>query len=155
MVAVTPTLNARSQLPFSVPANPPEAVVVPEAGDSTSDPKSRAIEVGRAYVRLVVTHPAYYQVMFGPDTFKAENPDLLAAAIPAFDVSLDAITKCQEAGVMRGQDPREIAGPMWSLAHGVASLAISGALQNVGIEDDPETLLTRALTASLETIEPA
>ncbi|MCH9732026.1 MAG: TetR/AcrR family transcriptional regulator [Actinomycetia bacterium] len=125
------------------------------ARDSTSDPKSRVIEVGRAYVRWVVTHPDYYQVMFGADTFKAENPDLLAAATPAFDVSLEAITRCQEAGVMRSQDPREIAGPMWALAHGIASLAISGALQNVGIEDDPETLLARALTASLESTEPA
>ncbi|MGB0972836.1 MAG: TetR/AcrR family transcriptional regulator, partial [Mycobacterium sp.] len=76
------------------------------ARDSTSDPKSRVIEVGRAYVRWVVTHPDYYQVMFGADTFKAENPDLLAAATPAFDVSLEAITSCQEAGMMRGQDPR-------------------------------------------------
>ncbi len=125
------------------------------ARDSTTDPTSRAIEVGRTYVRWAVTHPDYYQVMFGADTFKAENPDLLAAAAAAFEISLDAIAVCQEAGVMRGQDPREIAGPMWSLAHGVASLAISGDLRNVGIEDDPETMLTRALQASFQTTEPA
>ena len=115
------------------------------AGDSISDPKNRVIELAQAYVRWAVGHPDYYQVMFGVETIKAEHPGLLLAAARAFDDLLDAITGCQELRMMRGLDPREIAAPMWSLVHGIASLAISGDLHHVGIQEDPAALTTRAV----------
>ena len=129
-----------------------EALVV--AGDNVSDPKDRVMALGQEYVRWAVAHPDYYQVMFGAETIKAEHPGLLLAATQAFDHLLDAITGCQESGMMRGLDPREIAGPMWSLVHGVASLAIGGDLHHVGIREDPEAMITRAVVESLKIGEP-
>jgi len=120
------------------------------AGDSVSDPKNRVIELARAYVRWAVAHPDYYQVMFGAETIKAEHPGLLLAGTRAFDDLLDAITACQELGMMRGLDPCEIAGPMWSLVHGVASLAIGGDLHQVGIHEDPEAMITRAVASKID-----
>src|SRR5271163_1791183 len=124
------------------------------AGHSVSDPKKRVIELARAYVRWAVAHPDYYQVMFGAETIKAEHPGLLLAGTRAFDDLLDAITACQELGMMRGLDPCVIAGPMWSLVHGVASLAIGGDLHQVGIHEDPEALVARAMTEFLTIAEP-
>jgi AcrR family transcriptional regulator len=124
------------------------------AGDNTSNPKNRVIEMGRAYVRWAITHPDYYQVMFGAETIKSEHPGLLIAGAQAFDDLLEAITRCLESGMTHGQDPREIAGPMWSLVHGVASLAIGGHLHHVGIHEDSEALAARALTELLEIAEP-
>jgi AcrR family transcriptional regulator len=121
-----------------------------DAGHSVSDPKDRVIELARAYVCWAVAHPDHYQVMFGAETIKAEHPDLLLAGARAFDDLLDAITGCQEVGMMRDLDPREIAGPMWSLVHGIASLAISGDLNHVGIAEDPEALTTRAVADALK-----
>jgi AcrR family transcriptional regulator len=111
------------------------------APDTALEPKARVIELGRGYVRWAVTHPDHYQVMFGADTIKADHPTLALAAEQAFGDLLDAITKCQEAGIVEGQDPREIAAPLWSLVHGVASLAIGGELRAVGIHQDPEAMV--------------
>jgi AcrR family transcriptional regulator len=106
------------------------------------EPKARVIELGRAYVRWAVAHPDRYQVMFGAEIAKEDHPNLAVAAEQAFGDLLDAITRCQEAGIVQGQGPREIAAPLWSLVHGVASLAIGGELRAVGIQQDPEAMIT-------------
>jgi AcrR family transcriptional regulator len=114
--------------------------------DAASDPTEKLIEIGRAYVRWAVGHPDQYRVMFGADTDKTQYPSLAVAAGQAFGVLLDAIAGCQAAGLLRGQQPREAAGPLWSLVHGVASLAIEGELRNVGINRDPERMIVDALS---------
>ena len=43
---------------------------------------------------------------------------------------------------------------MWSLVHGVASLAIGGDLHQVGIHEDSEALAARAIAEVLEIAEP-
>jgi AcrR family transcriptional regulator len=111
------------------------------AADVTSEPKARVIELGRVYVRWAIAHPDHYQVMFGAENIKADHPSLAVAAEQAFGDLLDAITRCQEAGIVEGQDPRDIAAPLWSLVHGVASLAIGGELRAVGIQQDPEAMI--------------
>jgi AcrR family transcriptional regulator len=124
------------------------------ASDGASDPMNRVIDLGRAYVRWAVTHPDYYLAMFGAQTVKRDHPGLLFAAGHAFGELVDAITSCLESGVMEGQDPVEISGPMWSLVHGVASLAIGGELRHVGIHEDPEALVVRAITEFLTVAKP-
>jgi hypothetical protein len=54
-----------------------------------------------------------------------------------------------ESGMLHGRDAREMAGPVWSLVHGIASLAIGGDLRHVGIRDDPEALAGRSLAQLL------
>jgi len=110
------------------------------AAAAASGPRDRVIELGRVYVRWAIAHPDHYQVMFG-DNSKADHPGLAVAAEQAFGDLLDAITTCQEEGIIDGQDPREVAGPLWSLVHGVASLAIGGELRAVGIREDPEAMV--------------
>jgi AcrR family transcriptional regulator len=124
------------------------------AGAGAPDPKNRVIELGRAYVRWAVTHPDYYLSMFGTETVKRDHPGLLVAGARAFGNLVDAIASCLESGVLQGEDPLKIAGPMWSLVHGVASLAIGGDLCDVGIAEDPETLVLRAITEFLTGAEP-
>jgi AcrR family transcriptional regulator len=100
----------------------------------TADPTTQVLDMGRAYVRWAVTHPDYYQVMFGSELDKSD-PELLTAGSRAFDDLLEAIVRCQHA----------IAGPTWSLLHGVASLTIGSDLTHVGIREDPQALAARAL----------
>lgn len=117
------------------------------AADAASDPAARLISIGRAYVRWAVDHPDHYRVMFGADNDKAQHPSLAVAAGQAFGDLLDVITLCQAAGKLRGQEPGQVAGPLWSLVHGIASLAIDGELRNVGIDQDPEDMVADALSA--------
>ncbi|MGO9928058.1 MAG: TetR/AcrR family transcriptional regulator [Mycobacterium sp.] len=122
------------------------------AADATPEPKARVVELGRVYVRWAIAHPDHYQVMFGAENVKADHPGLEAAAEQAFGDLLDAITRCQEAGIagiVEGQDPREIAAPLWSLVHGVASLAIGGELRAVGIRQDPEAMISAVVARVL------
>lgn len=108
-----------------------ELVAVPEM-----DPKARVVELGRTYVRWAVAHPDHYRVMFGADIGKADHPGLAAAGEQAFGDLVDALT-----GLVDGADARAVAAPLWSLVHGVASLAIGGELSAVGIQEDPAAMV--------------
>lgn len=118
--------------------------------EAAAGARDKLIAIGRAYVRWAVGHPDQYRVMFGADTDKAQHPSLAVAAGQAFGTLLDTIGGCQAAGLLRGRQPREVAGPLWSLVHGVASLAIEGELRNVGIDQHPEDMVSDALSVLLD-----
>lgn len=65
------------------------------AADTAPDPKSRVVELGRAYVHWAIAHPDHYRVMFGAELSKADHPDLAVAGEQAFGDLLDAIVTCQ------------------------------------------------------------
>jgi AcrR family transcriptional regulator len=113
------------------------------------DLTNQVLDMGRAYVRWAVAHPDYYKVMFGSELDKTDKPELLTAGLSTFADLLDVIVRCQDANVLPKGDPRDIAGPTWSLLHGIASLVIDGDLRHVGIEDDPHELAERALRGLL------
>ncbi len=112
---------------------------------STSDLTEQVLSMGRAYVRWAVTHPDYYQVMFGSELDKTESPEVLSAGLRAFGDLLDTIVRCQEAKLLPAGDALEIAGPIWSLLHGVSMLSIGSDLSHVGIRENPEALIERSL----------
>jgi AcrR family transcriptional regulator len=122
-----------------------------DVGDGQSGRRDTLIAMSRAYVRWAAAHPDYYQVMFGAETKdKAEHPGLLIAGAQAFDDLLQSVTACVEAGLLKGDDPLAIAGPMWSMVHGISSLAISGDLGHMGIDERPEDLAERATNDLLD-----
>ncbi len=112
---------------------------------TTTDLSEQVLAMGRAYVRWAITHPDYYQVMFGSELDKTKSPEVLAAGVRAFDDLLDTIARCQEAHLLPAGDPRAIAGPIWSLLHGVSMLTIGSDLSQVGIREEPEALIERSL----------
>ena len=115
------------------------------AAAKDTDLTRQTLDMGRAYVRWAVTHPDYYQVMFGAELDKSDKPELLAAGARAFGDLLDVIVRCQQANLLPAGDPRDIAGPTWSLLHGIASLTIGSDFSHVGIRENPQALAERAL----------
>jgi AcrR family transcriptional regulator len=115
----------------------------------TTDRHAQVIATGQTYVRWAITHPDYYQVMFGSELDKSDNPELLTAGARTFDDLLETIVRCQRAKLLPAGDPRDVAGPIWALLHGVATLAIGGDLKHVDIKESPLTLIKRALEAML------
>ena len=115
------------------------------AAATMADLSEQVLAMGRAYVRWAVVHPDYYQVMFGSELDKTESPEVLVAGERAFADLLDTIVRCQRAGLLSAGDPREMAGPIWSLLHGVSLLTIGSDLTHVGISEDPEALIERSL----------
>jgi AcrR family transcriptional regulator len=100
--------------------------------------------MGHAYVRFAVAHPAHYRVMFGG--FLASgvaDAELMAEAAAAFQALVDALVAQQKTGVLRRDDPQQLARFIWAIVHGIARLAIDGQLH--GPDADPRALesLTR------------
>ena len=98
------------------------------AAAGAADPVRALMDIGEAYVREALAHPAQFRLMFGPTLArKAEHPGLQRAAGRAFTVLLEA-AECHapERGL-------ELALAGWSLSHGVANLAIDGAFGGLPI----------------------
>jgi len=91
-------------------------------------PAQALLEIGDAYVREALAHPAQFRLMFGPMLArKAEYPGLQRAAERAFAVLLEVATAyAPERGL-------ELALAGWSLSHGAANLAIDGAFAGLPI----------------------
>ncbi|MYS36056.1 TetR family transcriptional regulator [Streptomyces sp. KhCrAH-43] len=90
-------------------------------------------ERGVAYVRFATTHPAHFQVMFQPDLYRADDPDLLAAKDRA-----TAELRAGVAALAPTDAPRLTGIAAWSLAHGFATLLLSGNLSDAVGDRDPE-----------------
>ena len=77
------------------------------------------VEMGVAYVRFGVTHPAHFEVMFRPDTHHRDDPALSAARSRAGAILARGVPD-------KPSDYAEVAA--WSLMHGFATLWLTGAL---------------------------
>ncbi|WP_406096186.1 TetR/AcrR family transcriptional regulator [Streptomyces sp. NBC_01013] len=93
-------------------------------------------ERGVRYVRFAAEHPAHFQVMFQPDLYRDDDPGLLAAKERASAELRAGVTGLPAAG--RGDDARLAGVAAWSLAHGFATLLLSGNLSGAVGERDPE-----------------
>ncbi len=103
--------------------------------------------MGEAYVRFAVAHPSHYRVMFGG--FLATgvtDPDLMAEASGAFQALVDALVSQQKAGLVRRDDPLQLARFIWAIVHGIARLAIDGQLRG-----SPADALTRYAISRVRT----
>ena len=128
------------------------------AAAGAANPAHALLDIGEAYVREALAHPAQFRLMFGPMLArKAEHPGLQRAAERAFTVLLQAATRyAPERGL-------ELALAGWSLSHGAANLAIDGAFDGLPIAAadarrlarlDAGALVRRMVAALLQLPEP-
>lgn len=80
------------------------------------------LESGLAYVSFAVDHPAHFQVMFQPALYRADDE-----AVQEAEQRAGAILAERAGGLAGGDEHTALAG--WSIAHGFASLWLSGALR--------------------------
>jgi AcrR family transcriptional regulator len=92
-------------------------------------------QMGLAYVRFAVANPSHYRVMFGGFLARpSPDPALAEEASGAFQVLVDALVAQQQAGLVRKDDPLQLARFIWALVHGIAMLAIDGHFQHEGAD---------------------
>ena len=84
------------------------------------------LEVGTAYVRFAVTHRAHFEVMFRPELYRTDDPELVRARQAAR--SLLYPPAADLAGNPVGADDLRAAVAAWSLVHGLATLWLNGNL---------------------------
>jgi len=88
-------------------------------------------EMGVAYVRFAVRHRAHFEVMYRPELYRPDDPDVLAARAGAAALLY---------GTASPDRQRLAAGAAaWSLMHGLATLWLNGNLPEQ-LGDDPEEI---------------
>src|SRR4051812_44611798 len=94
------------------------------------------LEVGVAYVRFAVTHPAHFEVMFQPRLLRVDDPALVAAR----KASRDALYGTADGQpVVRDVEAVQRGVAAWAIVHGVATLWLNGVLPPE-LGDDPEAI---------------
>jgi AcrR family transcriptional regulator len=91
-----------------------------------TDPLIQLGERGRAYVEFGVEHPEHYRVMFMSKMVAARHDpdDLLVAS--GFAHLLENVRNCIAAGsIASHSDPLVVATGLWTVVHGITSLAVS------------------------------
>jgi AcrR family transcriptional regulator len=95
------------------------------------------LEVGVAYVGFAVTHRAHFEVMFRPELYRTDDPELVrareAARAQLYPPAAEAATSPDAGGDVRAG----IAA--WSLVHGLATLWLNKNLPPQ-LGDDPEQI---------------
>jgi len=104
----------------------------------------RLMDICEVYVEFARARPAQFRLMFGPLLAqKSRYPDLKQAAEAAFNVLVMAAT---DFDAERGP---ELALTGWSLAHGLANLAIDEAFTDLPIAVPAPAVLARAMAARM------
>ena len=99
------------------------------------------LEVGVAYVRFAVDHPAHFEVMYQPRLHRADDPELLAVKRDAAELLY---------GTREADHAQTAAGvAAWSIVHGLATLWLNGNLPPQ-LGDDPAEI-TRVVASHLRT----
>ncbi|GGM62758.1 TetR family transcriptional regulator [Micromonospora sonchi] len=107
------------------------------------------LDVGVAYVDFAVGHRAHFEVMFHPDLYRADDPEIRAARARSGRALHAGVAALAQARPGTRQDDAMAA---WSIVHGFATLWLAGALP-AGLGDDPGEA-ARAVTRRLFTPPP-
>lgn len=103
----------------------------------SDDPLTDLMEIGHAYRRAALDGRHLYGLMFG-QIMPGFTPDEAgeAAAEAAHRPLVNAVRRCQEAGIFTDEDPERIALHLWVVTHGMVNLELNGQLPSIGT--DPE-----------------
>lgn len=98
------------------------AAVLGEARERTGD----LLEIGVAYVGFAVAHRAHFEVMFRPELYHRDDPQLAAARHRAGESLRAGLTALPHPPA--GNQTRLAGLAAWSIVHGFAALWLGGAL---------------------------
>jgi AcrR family transcriptional regulator len=95
------------------------------------------LEVGVAYVGFAVTHRAHFEVMFRPELYRTDDPELVRAR----DTTRALLypPAAEAANSSDGGDDVRAGVAAWSLVHGLATLWLNHNLPPQ-LGDDPEQI---------------
>ena len=96
-----------------------------------SHPLERLHAAGRAYVAAAIENPGLFALMFRPELLDPAQPRYATHAPAAFAQLVNAVRAAQDAGYQPDVDTVALAGVVWSLVHGIATLWSGGALGNI------------------------
>lgn len=106
------------------------------AAASTDDPVERLTAIGRAYVRVAMTYPAHFEVLFRADVIDANNVECETAGLRAFGVLEQTVTQFAEAH-NPDLDIESASRLCWSAMQGLVQLGPKIARMDLFTRDEP------------------
>jgi len=112
------------------------------AATTTGTALDRLIATGMAYVQYALDHRARFSILYRPELRSLSRPISLApdapvdlarspidqAGMAAYQVLVDAVVACQQAGEVVPGDPLPLALTAWATVHGLAQLLLDGVV---------------------------
>jgi AcrR family transcriptional regulator len=94
---------------------------------SNDDPWTRLEKLAQAYLSFGLRNPVYYQLMFvwRVDYLTQARLGETHKRIESFQILEDAVQVAMDAGVLLPADVRTCSDALWTMMHGIVSLAIS------------------------------
>jgi AcrR family transcriptional regulator len=120
--------------------------------ERAATPEGRLVELGVAYLRFALEHPAHIRVMFG--NTGGEKPEYRdfppdgRTGIAGYDLLVEAVAEFDPLAPAEVQ--RDLVLACWSIVHGFAMLYLEGAFAATAGVGDPEAQLRRTLAFLLE-----
>jgi AcrR family transcriptional regulator len=108
-----------------------------EAAEGASGPLKKLEALWHAYVNFGLNNPVYYQMMFmkRSDLLFESQKEQTRPMIDSFDALQRVVRAAMDQGLIKKGDVETCSRVIWSLAHGVTSLALA----------DPKRFTTQAV----------
>lgn len=99
-------------------------------GETASGPDG-FVRGGQTYIAFALTHRGFFEVMFRPNLYRGDDPELVAARTAAFEVlhgSARNSLKAYRGGAVTDDDVQGLVLAGWSASHGFATLTLNANL---------------------------
>jgi len=99
------------------------------------------IALGHAYIKFVMDHPEFYDLMWGEHGIRAMETDSVELNSSGFYTLVDSVqAMCKKKGI-ESCDAIPLASKLWALVHGLSSLALNNHLEKLVPGADAYALL--------------
>lgn len=123
-----------------------EAAAVAAAPGTTDD----LVALGEAYVRFAITEPAIFRLMFGQRHASHTDAATRVAGNTCFGTLIERVNLLRLAHGFERPDTHTMALPLWSIVHGLATLAIDRNFDATAPGTDPVELVDFASRSFLD-----
>ena len=98
------------------------------ASAGATEPPDVLAVMGQAYVRFAVENPEQFGIMYPGDALNRMDPSYRRATDGCYGPLMEVIRRAEAEGYLAA-DVETVAAAAWSLVHGLASLWLSGLMQ--------------------------
>jgi AcrR family transcriptional regulator len=117
-------------------------------------PVERLALAGRAYVERALADPGVFSITFRPERCDVDDLEYQNQASRSFDQLVSLVEAVQAEGWHAGEPAVVVAGVLWANVHGIAELALHGALEAVIGPDPIHTLWPVATRLMFGDLDP-
>ncbi len=121
------------------------------------NPLVRLHKMGENYIEFGINHPEFYDLMFIQQAPMLALSQRIDCDWKSGDVALgrlkDTVAECMDRGFIRKEEVETVAMAIWSLVHGLVSLAIRKRFEKLVEQKDMLPMMHQSLNWLLNTLD--